>query len=102
MKKKILKLVLQKNSKGKIEISNGGSINGLASKKAEILKSAGYDVASVTNFSGTQNNKTRIVVSSQGLGNDMKEYFPDAVIEVNSKLLSVGIDMKIILGLDEK
>ena len=88
--------------KGKIEISNGGSINGLASKKAEILKSAGYDVASVTNFSGTQNNKTRIVVSSQGLGNDMKEYFPDAVIEVNSKLLSVGIDMKIILGLDEK
>lgn len=91
------------NSKDlKIEVSNGGIINGMAGKKRDMLKEKGYDVAFISTYSGEQQKTTRIVVEKEGIGEDLIPYFENAVVEINPQLISNGTDIKIIIGLDEK
>lgn len=84
-----------------IEVANGGNISGLAAKKQEMLQEAGFFVDSISTFNGEQTGHTRIVVAEDGVGEDLLEYFPDAVIVIDPEELPRGVDIKIILGLDE-
>lgn len=85
-----------------IEVSNGGTVAGLAAKTAENLKKDGYHVTGVATYNGEKNDYTRIVVKEKGVGEDLKKYFTDSRIQVDASLLSAETDIKIILGLKEK
>ena len=86
----------------KIEVSNGGNVSGLANKKKEELEAAGFNITDATNYTGAQKNETRIIVRAEGMGEDLKQYLTNPVIEVNKDLVKEGTDINIILGLDEK
>lgn len=92
----------QDSTKLAIEISNGGITKGLAGNKKEMLEEKGYQVAFVSTFSGEKTAYTRIVVKESGVGEDLKESFPNAEIEIMPAMISNGTEIKIILGLDEK
>lgn len=84
-----------------IEVANGGNIDGLAGKKQEMLQQAGFWVPTISTYNGEQTEHTRIVVAEEGIGEDLLEYFPDAVFVVDADELPSGVDIKIILGLNE-
>lgn len=86
----------------KIEVANGGITKGLAGEKQKMLEKLGYQVEFISTYTGEQKKETRIIVKEEGMGEDLKAYFTDAYIETDTSLLSNGIDIKIILGLDEK
>ncbi len=91
------------SSKGKaIEVSNGGTVAGLAARTAGKLKEDGYTVTGVATYNGEKNDYTRIVVKEKGMGEDLKKYFTDSRIQVDSSMLSAETDIKIILGLKEE
>ena len=81
-----------------IEVANGGYTEGLAGRVSNRLKSDGYTVSGVSTYTGTKQEYTRIIVKEQGVGEDLKDYFSDARIEVDDSLLSVDTDIKIIIG----
>ena len=86
----------------KIEVANGGTINGLAASKRDMLNEKGYQVAFISTYNGAKSNNTRIIVKKAGVGEDLTEFFTDATVEVMPSLVSNETDIKIILGLDEK
>lgn len=86
----------------KIEVSNGGIIQGLAGKTRDMLQEEGYDVVGISTYSGEKSDYTRIIVSEKGMGEDLQQYFKDSNIEIDSSLLNNDADIKIILGLNEK
>jgi len=86
----------------KIEIANGGEVNGLAAKNSDMLTEDGYNVIRVLNFTGEKTAHTRIFVREEGQGEDLKFYYPKAVIEADSTLIADDADILIILGTDEK
>lgn len=85
-----------------IEVSNGGGINGLAGQYTEKLKAQGYTVTAPTNYTGQQMSQTRIQVKSDGVGSDLISYFANAKVEVAPKDLPSGVDIRIILGTEER
>lgn len=84
-----------------IEVLNGGSVNGLATEYKNKLVAEGYDVTSIGTYSGNRVDETRIIVSDEKLGSDLKQYFNDANIIVDSSRLNQGVDIQIIIGLQE-
>lgn len=97
------KNTVNSDSKGlKIEVANGGIINGMAGKKRDMLQEKGYNVAFISTYNGEQQKATRIVVEKEGIGEDLISYFENAIVEINPQLISNGTDIKIIIGLDEK
>ena len=94
--------VSQSSKELNIEISNGGITNGMAGKKQEMLEELGYNVAAISTYNGEKKNNTRIVVKSEGIGEDLIDYFENAEIIVDDTLIGNEYDIKIILGLDEK
>ena len=85
-----------------IEVSNGGGINGLAGQYAEKLKAQGYTVTEPTTYTGEQVSQTRIQVQSDGVGSDLIAYFANAKVEVAPDDLPSGVDIRIILGTEER
>lgn len=91
------------DSKGlNIEVANGGIIQGLAAKKQDMLESMGYTVPEISTYDGERTSNTRIIVREKGVGNDLKQYFTNALIQVDASKLDSNIDIKIILGTDEE
>lgn len=86
----------------KIEVANGGITKGMAGKQKKLLEDAGYNIVAVSTFNGEQKDFTRIIVSSDGQGEDLKKYYPNSKIEVNPKLITNGTDIKVIIGLEVK
>ena len=86
------------SKKYNIEVANGGYTEGLAGRVSNRLKSDGYTVSGVSTYTGTKQEYTRIIVKEQGVGEDLKDYFSDARIEVDDSLLSADTDIKIIIG----
>lgn len=85
------------SSKGyNIKISNGSKITGLAAHYKEKLSLEGYQVTGIDNYTGEIVNATKIIVDTDGLGNDLATYFNDPSITVEE--LGEGIDIQIILG----
>ena len=85
-----------------IEVSNGGNINGLAGRFKEKFISEGFKISKITTYDGKQVEYTRIIVPKENMGEDLKEYFEDARIEVNKNLIDEDSDIKIIIGTGEK
>lgn len=86
----------------KIEIANGGYVQGLAAKTRDILQQEGYNIVAISTYDGEKSDYTRIIVSENGMGQDLQKYFTDSALEVDSSLLSKDTDIKIILGLKEE
>jgi len=86
-----------------IEVSNGGSTQGLAGKFGQLLKQNGYQITGVSTYTGDdKEGYTRILVKNKGEGDDLKQYFSDGRVVVDDSLLSADVDIKIILGTDEE
>lgn len=80
----------------KIYVLNGSQIAGLASATKEKLESAGFTVPEVGNYTAETLTTTRIKVSKEGQGEDLKEYFNNPEITVGG--VTEGYDIEIILG----
>lgn len=90
------------DSKGlTIEVSNGGSVAGLAARFTELLKNEGYTLTEPTNYTGQQLGYTRIQVKETGVGQDLVSYFKDARVEVSPNEVG-NADIRIILGTNEQ
>lgn len=94
--------VTAKNTDLKIEISNGGETKGLAAAKKKELEKAGYTIDFISTYGGEKQENTRIVVLQPDDGTELASYFENSVIEVNDKLVTPGMDVKVILGLNEE
>jgi hypothetical protein len=85
------------SSKGlKIYVLNGSQIAGLASVTKEKLEGAGYTVPKVGNYTSETLTTTKIKVSKEGQGEDLKEYFNNPELVVGG--VTEGYDIEIILG----
>ena len=88
----------------KIDVSNGGITNGMAGKKRDMLIGKGYNVVRTSTYNGSDRERgTRIFVRSAEIGNDLIPYFVGARVMVDTTgVIGDDVDIKIILGLDEK
>lgn len=85
------------SSKGKkILVLNGSKIAGLAAKTKEKLEDDGFTVSGTGDYEDEVLINTRIIVSSEKQGGDLKKYFKNPQI-VTGKVRS-GCDIEIILG----
>ena len=81
----------------KIQIQNSTKVNGLAKRWQNKLNADGYQVTGVTNYKGGGTlDATKIVVRDAALGNELKTYFPTAVIETGE--VPAGYDIVIVLS----
>lgn len=81
----------------KIQIQNSTNVNGLAKRWQNKLNADGYHVSGVTNYKGGGAlDATKIIVKDAALGNELKTYFPTAVIETGE--VPAGYDIVIILS----
>lgn len=84
-----------------IQILNSTHVNGLAKKWQNKLNGDGYNVAEVTNYEGGSTlESTKILVKDLSLGNELKEYFPSATIEIGD--VPEGFDIVVILSSQDK
>lgn len=81
-----------------IEVANGGDTMGLAGRVKDSLDDEGFTVNKISTYNGDQTEYTRIVVKESGQGEDLLQYFDNAVIIVDDTLLGGNNDILIILG----
>ncbi len=85
------------SSKGKnILVLNGSKITGLASATQTELVNAGYTVPKVGDYTEEILTQTRIIVTKDGMGQDLVAYFKDPEIVIGD--VEEGYDIEIILG----
>lgn len=85
------------SSKGKkILILNGSKITGLAGSKQEELVAAGYTVPKVGDYTKEILTRTRIIVTKDGMGQDIAAYFKEPEIVVGA--VTEGYDIEVVLG----
>ncbi|MDO5291621.1 MAG: LytR C-terminal domain-containing protein [bacterium] len=80
----------------KIQILNSTGISGLAAKYESTLKTDGYEVANIGNYSGQKLATTKIIVKESGLGKHFETYFNSPTVEVNT--IEGEYDIQIIIG----
>jgi LCP family protein required for cell wall assembly len=91
------------SSKGlKIEVLNSAKLNGLASRTKEKLVSDGFTISKIGNYNAEILEKTKIIIPNEGMGEDLSEYFKNAVIELNAEALPEGVDIRIIIGTNDR
>lgn len=81
----------------RISVLNGTDIGGIAMNLADQLHADGFKVVYVGVYAGNRQNQTRIYVREEGLGEDLLDYFENAVIRVNSRM-SQDFDIIAIVG----
>ena len=74
-----------------ILVLNSTGVGGLAASWKSKLSGEGFTEIATGNYSLSRDDQTKIYVSEEGMGEDLTEYFQDAVIEVGT--LSSGIDV---------
>ena len=79
-----------------IYVLNGSQIAGLASATQTKLTEAGYTVPKIGNYTAETLTTTRIKVSQEGQGEDLRAYFNNPEIVVGG--VTSGYDIEIILG----
>ncbi len=85
------------SSKGKnILVLNGSKITGLASATQTELVNAGFTVPKVGDYTQETLTQTRIIVTKDGMGQDLAAYFKDPEIVIGD--VEEGYDIEIILG----
>ena len=83
-----------------ISVLNGTRVGGIASTVADRLHMSGYQIAHIGPYAGSQEYRTRINVREEGMGEDLLDYFENAVIIVNAGM-SADFDIVIIVGRSE-
>lgn len=79
-----------------IHILNASQISGLAARYESQLKTEGYQITYIGNYSGEVLETTRIIVREEGIGGELLSYFHDAELEVDPT--QTQSDITIILG----
>ncbi|MCT4542477.1 MAG: LCP family protein [Vallitalea sp.] len=91
------------SSKGmKIQILNSTKLGGFASRTQKKLINDGFNVVKIGDYRTEVYKKTKIIIPNEGMGEDLSHYFKDATIELKPDDLPEGIDIRIILGTDDK
>lgn len=85
----------------KLQVLNGAGIAGIATAYNDKLTDAGYNVVDYGNYTGTWQKYTRIMVKEKGSGEDLKEFFKEAIIEIDNDMPS-NVDIIIIIGTGEQ
>lgn len=87
------------NSFGKnIMVLNGGQTRGKAGEIRNILEEAGYNVSSIGDYMGFQQESTRIFVRKRGQGEDLLAFFDYAEIIIEPQ---TDCDIRVVIGLSE-
>lgn len=82
-----------------IELYNSAYVAGLAAQWEAYLEEEGYTISLVDSYQDEGPlSTTRIVVTEEGMGEDLLTYFPDATIEVDD--IDTGGDIQIYIGTD--
>ena len=84
-----------------ISVLNGTRIGGVASGVADRLYMLGYQIANIGLYTGSQEYRTRINVREEGMGEDLLDYFNNAIVRVDSGM-SGDFDIVIIVGRSER
>lgn len=79
-----------------IEILNGAYIQGIAAEWKKKLESEGFTIKDIDTYGSEAPKNGLIIVTEEGMGEDLKKYLPDAKIQVGE--LESDIDIQIILG----
>lgn len=79
-----------------IEILNGAYIQGIAAEWKKKLEAEGFTIKTIGTYGSEGPEDGLIIVSEQGMGEDLKKYLPDAKIQVGT--IKSDVDIQIILG----
>jgi len=80
-----------------IQVLNGGNQAGTAGRTRDMLNSSGYNVISVGDYTGIQTPNTRIIARERGMGESLKEYFDNPILQINPNI-ETGYDIIIVTG----
>ena len=83
-----------------IQVLNGGYTNGKAGEVQSVLEEAGYNVTDIGTYNDEKQPNTRIYVNKEGLGEDLKEFFTDAEVIVDSGTADTS-DIVIVIGTND-
>lgn len=82
-----------------LELYNSAYVSGLAAEWEEYLEEEGYTITLVDSYQDEGPlSTTRIVVTEEGMGEDLLEYFPNATISVDD--IDTGGDIQVYIGTD--
>lgn len=81
----------------RIKVLNGGSPSGTASRVRNMLVEKGHNVIQIGDYTGRHTDNTRIIVSQEGLGDNLKVNFSSPTIQVDTNI-EQGFDIIIITG----
>lgn len=82
-----------------IELYNAAYISGLAGRWESYLEEEGYQISLIDNYQDEGPiSQTRIIVSREGIGQDLLAYFPNAEISVGD--IDTGGDIQVYIGTD--
>lgn len=79
-----------------IEVLNSTDVAGVAAGWQEKLNNAGFTVSQIGNYEVETLTNSKIIVTQDGMGMDLLEYFPSASIEVGT--IDSGVEIQIIVG----
>ncbi len=84
----------------KIQLFNGSDKSTILFSTIEKLTEDGFIVTDAGDYVGTKTNKTRIIAKDEDIGNNLKSYFKNASVDLDSEIAK-GFDIVIILGKSE-
>ena len=79
-----------------IEVLNSTDVAGVAAGWQEKLNNAGFTVSQIGNYEVETLTNSKIIVTQDGMGMDLLEYFPNASIEVGT--IDSGAEIQVIVG----
>lgn len=82
-----------------IEVLNSTDTAGVAAGWQETLNADGFNVTQIGNYETEALTSTKIIVSQEGMGQDLVGYFQNATVEVGS--ISSGVEIQIIVGTED-
>ena len=88
-----------------IMVLNGGSVSGLASRRAEELKDKGFANVGSGDFGFARRNYTRIIAHEEEDAQLVAEHFPQARIEkvdASNRAIIAAYNVVVVLGLNER
>lgn len=82
-----------------IEVLNSTEVAGVAARWQEKLNGEGFTVSQIGNYETEALTSTKIIVSQDGMGQDLVGYFQNATVEVGT--ISSGVEIQIIIGTED-
>ena len=88
-----------------IMVLNGGSVSGLASRRADVLREAGFENVGAGDFSFARRNYTRIIAHDEAHAELVAQSFPLArreSVDASNRAIIAAYDVVVVLGLNER